>query len=79
MKSIQNTFIALLVVTCALTFGSCSKSEDDKGSMERAGKAVDEALDKAKEQTGKAMEKAGTAMKEAGDRMQQSAEKSGQQ
>ena len=76
MKPIKKTLVALLVGTCALTFGSCSKSEDDKGFMERAGKAVDQTMEKAKEQTGQAMEKAGAALKEAGEKMRESAEKS---
>jgi hypothetical protein len=78
MKPIKNTLVALLVGTCALTFGSCSKSGDDKGSMERAGKAADQAMEKAKEQTGQAMEKAGAALQEAGEKMREGAEKSRQ-
>ncbi|HWO41418.1 MAG TPA: hypothetical protein VNO43_06400 [Candidatus Eisenbacteria bacterium] len=48
----------------------CGRSDEDKGAMERAGKAADEALEKAREQTGKALERAGEAMKEAGEKMQ---------
>ena len=75
MKPIKNLFLASLVGICVLALGSCGKSEDDKGPMEKAGKAVDQGLDKAKEQTGKAMEKTGEAIKEAGERMR---EKKGQ-
>lgn len=78
MKPIKNLFLASLVGMCALGFGSCGKSEDDKGPMEKAGKAVDQALDKAKEQTGRAMEKAGEAIKGAGERMREGGEKKGQ-
>jgi hypothetical protein len=53
MKRITNLFLAALVGFSALPFGSC-KSEIDK-----AGKAVNESTEKAKEQTGRAMEKAG--------------------
>jgi len=72
MKRIKNLFIAVLIGFSALAFGSCSKSEDDKGPMEKAGKALDESMEKAKEQTGRAMEKAGEAIKEAGEKMQES-------
>jgi hypothetical protein len=66
MARITNLFLAALVAFSTLPFGSC-KSEIDK-----AGKAVDETMDKAKEQTGRAMEKTGTAIKEAGEKMQES-------
>jgi hypothetical protein len=74
MKTLKIFFLASLVGTCALGFGSCGKSED-KGPMEKAGKAVDQTIDKAKETTGQAMEKAGEAIKEAGEKMR---EKKGQ-
>jgi hypothetical protein len=76
MKLIRNVCLALLVGLSVIALGSCSKSEDDKGAMEKAGKAVDQAMEKAKEQTGQAMEKAGEAMKEAGKKMREGAEKS---
>ena len=72
MKRIKNLFLAALVGLCSLAFGSCSKSDDDRGPMEKAGKALDESMEKAKEQTGRAMEKAGEAIKEAGEKMQKS-------
>jgi len=54
-----------LVGLSALPFGSC-KSEVDK-----AGKPVNETMDKAKKQTGRAMEKTVAAIKEAGEKMQE--------
>ncbi len=60
------SIIAALVGFSALPFGSC-KSEVDK-----AGKTLDESMEKAKEQTGRAMEKAGQAIKETGEKMQES-------
>jgi len=65
-------FLAALVGFSALALGSCSKSEDGKGPMEKAGKALDESMEKAKEQTGRAMEKTGETIKEAGEKMQES-------
>ena len=59
-------FLAALIGFSTLPFGSC-KSEID-------GKAVNETVDKAKEQTGRAMEKSGAAIKEAGEKMQESGE-----
>ena len=72
MKRIESLFLAAVVGLCMLTFSSCSKSDDDRGPMEKAGKALDESMEKAKEQTGRAMEKAGEAIKDAGEKMQES-------
>jgi osmotically-inducible protein OsmY len=66
MKRIRNLFLSALVGFSAVPFGSC-KSEIDK-----AGKAVNESTEKAKQQTGQAMEKAGQAIKEAGEKLQDS-------
>ena len=74
MKAINNIFLGVLA--SILIFSSCSKSDDNKGPMEKAGQAVDKAVDQAKEKTGQAMEKAGEAMKEAGQKMRDSAGKS---
>ena len=76
MKMINNVFLGLLVSVFVLA--GCSKSEDNKGPMEKAGQAVDKAMDQAKEKTGQAMEKAGEAIKEAGEKMRESADKSKQ-
>ena len=73
MKSFNSIFLALLVTVVA--FAACSKSDDKKGPMEKAGQAVDQAVDKAKEKTGEVMEKAGEAMKEAGEKIRESGEK----
>jgi len=66
MTRITKLFLAALVGFSAFPFGSC-KSEIDK-----AGKSVNETMDKAKEQTGRVMEKTGAALKEAGEKMQES-------
>jgi hypothetical protein len=75
MKIMKNLLMSLLIGMCALAFGSCRKSEDDKGPMEKAGKAIDQTMEKAGEQAGRAMERAGEAMKEAGEKMRESGEK----
>jgi hypothetical protein len=50
--------------------GACGKTEENsKGPAEKAGAAIDQAVDRAKEQTGQAMEKAGDAMKDAGSKL----------
>jgi hypothetical protein len=72
MKRIKYVLLAALIGLSALTLGSCSKSEDDRGPMEKAGKALDESMEKAKEQTGRIMEKAGESLKETGEKMQDS-------
>jgi hypothetical protein len=75
MKVMKNLFVSLLIGICALAVGSCRKSEDEKGPMEKAGKAADQALEKAGEQAGRALERAGEAMKEAGEKMRDNSEK----
>jgi hypothetical protein len=79
MKHIKNIWLAGLIGLSALAFGACSKSEDDRGPMEKAGKAADQAMEKAKEQAGQAMEKAGEAMKKAGEKVRESGEKTAKQ
>jgi hypothetical protein len=79
MKIMKNLLMSVLIALCALAFGSCRKSEDDKGPMEKAGKAIDETMEKAGEQAGRAMERAGEAMKEAGEKMRESSEKARRQ
>lgn len=79
MKTIKNLFVASLVGFFALAFTACSKSEEDKGPMEKAGKAADQAMDKAKEQTGQALEKAGEAMRDAGQKIREGGEKARKQ
>jgi len=72
MTRTTKLFLAALVGFSVLALGSCSRSEDGKGPMEKAGKALDESMEKAKEQTGRAMEKAGETIKETGEKMQES-------
>ena len=56
MKRITNLFLAALVGFSALALGSCSKSENGKGPMEKAGEAIKEAGEKMQE-SGKAEQK----------------------
>jgi hypothetical protein len=79
MKTVKKIFLAMLLTLSGITFAACSKPDDNKGPMEKAGKAADEALEKAKERTGQAMEKAGETIKEAGEKMRGSGEKAGKQ
>jgi len=70
MKSIT---IALL--SCALVFGcSTNKPANDAGPAQKAGAAVDEGAEDAKEATKKAGNEVGEATEKAGDKLQ---EKSG--
>jgi hypothetical protein len=66
MKRITNLFLGALLGFFVFPFVSC------KSEIDRAGKAVDESMEKAKERTGQAMEKAGQAIKEAGEKLQKS-------
>jgi ElaB/YqjD/DUF883 family membrane-anchored ribosome-binding protein len=72
---IRNIFLALFIAMLGASFTACSKSDENKGALEKAGKSADEALSKAKEKTGEAMEKTGESIKEAGEKLKQSAKK----
>jgi osmotically-inducible protein OsmY len=67
MKRTINLFLLALVGFSAVPVSSC------KSEIEKAGKAVNESTEKAKEQTGQALEKAGQAIKETGEKMQEKA------
>ena len=75
MKMRKQIFIGILVTSMGISFGACSKSDENKGSLEKAGRAADEALDKAKDKTGAAMEKAGESIKQAGEKMREGTKK----
>ena len=69
---IRNLLLGAVTVAYLISVGACGKTDDKgKGPAERAGAAVDKAVDQAKEQAGPAMEKAGDAMKEAGDKLKE--------
>jgi hypothetical protein len=75
----KKVFPALLLGLSLLIFGACSKSEDGKGPMEKAGKSVDDAMVKAREEAGQALEKAGQALKGAGEKVREGPEKTEKQ
>jgi F0F1-type ATP synthase membrane subunit b/b' len=75
MRLTKNVFLALLIGWLGVVLGSCSKSEDAKGPMEKAGKSVDDTMAKARERAGQAIEKAGETIKETGEKMRESVER----
>jgi hypothetical protein len=64
-------FLSLLAV-CALALGAVGCSEE--GSMEKAGRAVDEAVEDAHEAGADALEQAGEKLDEAGEKAKKMAE-----
>jgi hypothetical protein len=56
-----------VLMTAALI--GCSKQEEE-GTMERAGKQVDEAIEKAESYTSEKMQEAGEAIEQAGEDME---------
>jgi hypothetical protein len=70
MKQIRNLLLGAVAATFLMSVGACGKAEENaKGPAEKAGAAIDQAVDQAKEQAGQAMEKAGDAMKDAGSKL----------
>jgi hypothetical protein len=53
----------------------CKRSEDGKGSAEQSGRKIDNALEKAGQETGKLMERVGESMQNAGEKMQDNSKK----
>jgi len=70
MKNFKNIFLGISVAAVLVSVGACDKAKE-QGPAEKAGAAIDQAVDQAKEKTGEAMEKAGDAMKEAGDKVKE--------
>ncbi|KMY65897.1 hypothetical protein AAU61_19920 [Desulfocarbo indianensis] len=65
--------LALALVLCLGMFLAGCKAEE--GPAEKAGKKVDQAMEKAADETGKAVEKAGEAVEKAGEAIKQEGEK----
>ena len=69
MSSVKNIFLSALAASFLVSVAGCDKTkEKNEGPAEKAGAAIDQAVDQAKEKAGEAMEKAGDAMKEAGEK-----------
>ena len=80
MVNLRRFILLPILLAAAVSFAGCSKSDkdSDKGTLEKAGRDMDKALDQAKEKTGEVMEKAGEAIKNAGDKMRDAGRKSGE-
>jgi len=70
MKTVEKYLLILTVAALMVAPAGCKRSEDGEGSAERAGRKIDNALDKAGQETGRLMERAGEAMQKAGENMQ---------
>jgi hypothetical protein len=70
MKTINKTLMILVISAFTIAPAGCKKSEDGEGSAERAGRKIDNALEKAGQETGKLMERVGESMQKAGENMQ---------
>ncbi len=65
----MKTFISLLVVVALTTMVGCSKQEEE-GAAEKAGKQLDQAIEKAEAQTSEKMKEMGQAIEQAGEDME---------
>jgi hypothetical protein len=70
MKTIKKRLLLLLIAAVILAPAGCKRSEDGEGSAEKAGRQIDNALEKAGQETGKLMERVGESMQKAGENMQ---------
>jgi hypothetical protein len=64
----MKTFISMISAIALATAIGCSKQEE--GAAEKAGKQVDEAIEKVESYTSEKMHEAGEAVEEAGQEMQ---------
>ena len=65
----MKTVIAMFSAIALATVLGCSKQEEE-GPAERAGKQVDESLEKARDYTSEKVEEMGAAIEHAGEEMQ---------
>ena len=70
MKTIKNTLLMIVIATVLVAPAGCKKSENGEGSAEQAGRKIDNALQKAGQETGKLIEQLRKSMQKAGENMQ---------
>jgi hypothetical protein len=70
MKTINKTLMILVISALTIAPAGCKKSDDGEGSAERAGRKIDNDLEKASQETGKLLERVGESMQKAGENMQ---------
>jgi hypothetical protein len=75
MKTIKNKLLILVIAVVMFAPAGCKRSEDGEGSAEQAGRKIDNALEKAGQETGKLMERVGESMQKAGENMQDNSKK----
>lgn len=75
MKTIKNKLLILVIAVVMVASAGCKRSEDGEGSAEQAGRKIDNALEKAGQETGKLMERVGESMQKAGENMQDNSKK----
>jgi hypothetical protein len=59
MKTIKKNTMILVIAAVLVAPAGCKQSEDGEGSVEQAGRKIDNALQKAGQETGKSMERVG--------------------
>jgi hypothetical protein len=70
MSHFKKILLGMLAAAFLMSAGACGKAKEE-GPAEKAGAAIDQAVDQAKEKAGEAMEKTGDVMKEAGDKVKE--------
>lgn len=70
MKTIKEKLLILVIAAVLVAPAGCKQSENGEGSAEQAGRKIDNAVEKATQETGKLMERLGESMQKAGENMQ---------
>ena len=70
METIKKKLLTLVIAAVLAAPAACKQSENGEGSAEQAGRKIDNALEKATQETGKLMERLGDSMQKAGEDMQ---------
>ena len=70
MKTIKEKLLILVIAAVLVAPAGCKRSENGEGSAEQAGRKIDNAVEKATQETGKLMERLGESMQKAGENMQ---------
>lgn len=75
MKLVSTLLSALIVISASSLLSACEKHE---GPAERAGKQIDQSMDKAQQKTENAADKTGDAMRNAADKTGKAIENAGE-
>lgn len=73
MRRLRKYLAVLIVAAFATATGGCRRSDEGPGPAERAGKKIDETLERLGDETGRLMEQAGEKLQDYGESTKENA------